>query len=139
MAPARNRSARSPAVSGGTVTEKEGGMGEGALRALKVAVVVMGVLIIGGTGLLGVLIARRMSGAPHPVASTSPVSNPVSGLAAGAPVRDVLLDEASGTRVANTVLSGDRMAVTLQGGGPDRVVVLDLRNGRIVARVSLRP
>jgi hypothetical protein len=31
------------------------------------------------------------------------------------------------------------VALTLQGGGPDRVVVLDLRSGHVVARVNLRP
>jgi hypothetical protein len=114
-------------------------MGEGALRALKVAVVVMGVLIIGGTGLLGVLIARRMSGVAHPTASTSPASSSTPGIAASVPAADVLLDEPSGTRVASTAIAGDRIAVSLQGGGPDRVIVLDLRTGRIVTRVSLRP
>ena len=113
-------------------------MEEGALRALKVAVVVMGVLIIGGTGLLGVLIARRMSGAAH-VSASLPAASAPSSAAAGAPVPDALLDEPSGTRVASASLAGDRMALALQGGGPDRVVVLDLRSGRIVARVGLRP
>ena len=111
-------------------------MGEGALRALKVAVVVMGVLIIGGTGLLGVVIARRMSGVGNAPASTGRAITP-SSAATLAP--DTLLEEPSGTRVAGTALNGDRMVLTLQGGGPDRVVVVDLRNGRVVARVGLRP
>jgi hypothetical protein len=113
-------------------------MGDGTLRALKAAVVVMGVLIIGGTGLLGVLIARRMSGAAHVGASSKSAAAP-GPAAAGAAVPDALLDEPSGTRVAGTSLAGDRMALALQGGGPDRVVVLDLRSGRVIARVGLRP
>lgn len=111
-------------------------MGEGTLRALKVAVVVMGVLIIGGTGLLGVLIAGRMSGAAHAPASGARGTQPI---AAAGLAPDTVLDEPAGTRVAGTSLHGGQMAVALQGGGPDRVVVVDLRSGRVVARVGLRP
>lgn len=112
-------------------------MGEGALRALKVAVVVMGVLIVGGTALLGVVIARRMSGAQHATASTPPLPT-VTTPAAATPSSAATLDEPPGTRVAATTLAGDRLALTLTGGGPDRVVILDLRDGRVVARVGLR-
>ena len=98
----------------------------------------MGVLIIGGTGLLGVLIARRMSGAAH-VSASSPSASAPAPVAAGAPVPDTLLDEPPGTRVASTTLAGDRIALALQGGGADRVVVLDLRSGRVIARIGLRP
>ena len=105
-------------------------MGEGALRALKVAVVVMGVLIMGGTALLGVVITQRMSGGMHFAASST--DN-------GATTTNATLDESPGTHIASASLAGDRMAVALQGGGPDRVVVFDLRSGRVVAQVGLRP
>jgi hypothetical protein len=88
------------------------------MRMLKVAVVVMGVLIIGGVTLLVVVIAGRVS-AP-----------------AGAPVHAVL-DEPAGTRIVAISALPDRVALQLQGGGPDRVVVLDLRSGREVGRAAL--
>lgn len=94
-------------------------MGAGALRALKVAVVVMGVLIVGGTALLGVLIAGRMSGRPGRTASA-------------------ILDEPPGTRLIGASLAGQRLALALHGAGPDRVVVVDVPTGHVVARVSLR-
>jgi hypothetical protein len=105
-------------------------MGDGALRALKVAVVVMGVLIVVGVAALGVLIAHRMSGAPRPTTSAPAID---------AAVASTILDEPPGTHVASTALAAERLALTLQGGGPDRVVILDLRSGRVVARVGLRP
>ena len=33
--------------------------------------------------------------------------------------------------------AGDRLAVLLQGGGPDRVLLLDPRSGQVVGRVGL--
>ena len=88
------------------------------MRALKVAITVMGVLIVAGTVLLVTLIVRR--------------SVPAGG-AAG----PVVLDEPSGTRIAGVSLLPDRWAVQLEGGGPDRVVVLDAQSGRVVGRIEL--
>ena len=90
----------------------------------------MGVLILGGTALLVVVITQRMSGAGRPAASAPSI---------GAAATNAVLDESPGTHIASASLGGDRMAVTLQGGGPDRVVILDVRSGRVVARVGLHP
>jgi len=88
------------------------------VRLLKVAVVVMGVLIVAGVGTLVALLAQRMSPAAGPIASA-------------------VLDEPAGTRIAGTSAAPDRLAVQLQGGGPDRVVVVDTRTGRVLGRVGL--
>jgi hypothetical protein len=88
------------------------------MRMLKVAVVAMGVLIIAGVTLLVVVIVERAS-AP-----------------AGAPMSRVL-DEPVGTRIVAMSAASDRLALQLQGGGPDRVVVLDMRSGREVGRAAL--
>lgn len=85
---------------------------------LKVAVVVMGVMIVAGVATLAYLIVSRAYVAPA---------------AAG----NMVLDEPAGTRIAGTALSGDRMALLLQGGGPDRVVLVDPRSGKVAGRVSL--
>jgi hypothetical protein len=88
------------------------------MRALKVAVVVMGVLIVGGVATIAVVLTRRLAGIPAPVAS-------------------VTLNEPAGTHIAATALSGDRLALQLTGAGPERVVVLDLRSGRVVGQAAL--
>lgn len=88
------------------------------MRALKVAVVVMGVLIVAGVVGLGTALFTRMSGSGAAVAST-------------------VLDEPIGTRVAGVALSPDRMAVQLSGAGPDRVVLVDTKTGRVIGRTAL--
>ena len=88
------------------------------MRALKIATAVMGVLIVAGTVLLVTLVVRRSAGP-------------------GAVAASVLLDEPAGTRIEGVSLLADRLAVQLGGGGPDRVLLLDLQSGRVVGRVGL--
>jgi len=103
------------------------------LRALKIATIVMGLMIVLGTVVVVTVLVRRAS------------SDAGAGAAGGsaerggeAPVAAVLLDEPDGTRIAGVAGWADRLAVTLQGGGPDRVAVIDARSGRVVQRIALR-
>lgn len=93
-------------------------MGNG-MRALKVLTIVMGVMILAGTAVLLAVIIRR---AAVPIAS--------------APVA-LVLDEPAGTRIAGIASAGDRLAVQLQGGGGDRVVLVDPRSGAVAGRITL--
>ena len=72
-----------------------------------------------GTVVLLVALAQRMSPAAGPIASA------------------VVLDEPAGTRIAGVGVAADRLAVQLQGGGPDRVAIVDTRTGRVLGRVGL--
>jgi hypothetical protein len=92
------------------------------MRALKIATIAMGVLIVLGTMTLVVLVARRSAA-------------PAGGTAAVA--ASAVLDEPAGTRIAGIATVQDRLAVQLQGGGADRVVFVDPRTGTVVGRVSL--
>ncbi len=96
------------------------------MRALKILVAVMGVLIVVGTATLAVLLVRRAGGDAVPSAAAPSTS---------ALLRQ--LDEPSGTVIAAIALNADRLAIHLRGGGPDRVVLVDPRNGATVARVAL--
>jgi hypothetical protein len=89
------------------------------MRFLKIITIAMAVLIVVGTTVLLVVIARRI-GAP------------------AMPSVAVLLDEPAGTRIAGIGSVGDRLAVRLEGGGADRVVLLDARTGAIAGRIGLR-
>jgi hypothetical protein len=105
-------------------------MGDG-MRALKVATIVMGVLIVMGTIGLIVGVARRASAPAVPVAGW-----PVG--AGGAPASVAwVLDEPEGTRIAGIATVRDRLAVQLQGGGVDRVVLIDPATGAVAGRISL--
>ena len=91
------------------------------MRFLKVLTIVMGVLIVLATTVLIVVIARRLGTPLAPVAATA-----------------MLFDEPAGTRIAGIASVGDRLAVQLQGGGPDRVVLIDGRTGAVVGRIGLK-
>ena len=88
------------------------------MRWLMGAVIFMGVLIVAGLATIAVVITSRMSGSSGGIASA-------------------VLDEPAGTRIVGASLSPDRLAVQLQGGGPDRVVVVDTKAGRVLGRVAL--
>ncbi len=90
------------------------------MRVLTALTVGMGVLILIGTTVLIVTIVKR---------STAPGSAPNVAL---------VLDEPAGTRIAGLTAVADRLAIDLQGGGPDRVVLIDPRSGQIVGRIALR-
>ncbi len=96
------------------------------MRALIALVVVMGLAILIGSTTLVVLLVQR---AHAPSAASLPP--PLSGAAA------LALGEPDGTHIAATAASGDRLVVQLSGGGPDRLVVLDLRANTILARIAL--
>ena len=90
------------------------------LRAIKIAAAVMGALIVTGTLVLVVMIARR-AGTPAAVPVTP----------------EAVLDEPAGSHIAGVTLVGDRLVVQLAGGGNDRLVFLDARTGAVVGRVAL--
>lgn len=94
------------------------------MQALKAVTIVMGVLIVLGTVTLMVLLARRGA------APSAPAVAP--GVAFSA-----TLGEPEGTRIVGVAGAGDRLAVSLQGGGADRVVLVDPHTGAIVGRVTL--
>jgi hypothetical protein len=90
------------------------------MRALQAAVIVMGVLIVAGVATIVVTIVTRLGGG-----------------GTGGAVAQALLDEPAGTRIAGLSVAVDRLAVQLQGGGADRVVVLETRTGHVIARIGL--
>jgi hypothetical protein len=88
------------------------------MRGLQAAGILMGVLIVVGVGVIGTTLVRRL-GAPAPGAVA------------------LVLDEPAGSRMMAATATGDRLAVLLQGGGPDRIVLVDPRTGVVAGRVGL--
>lgn len=95
------------------------------MRWLMAAVIGMGILIVAGVAVLAVVLVQRMSSVSAPIASAGPA------------MAAATLDEPAGTRIVNASVGADRVAVVLSGGGPDRVVIVDSRSGRVVERVGL--
>lgn len=91
------------------------------MRAVKIATVVMGVLILLGTaGLVVAMVMRRPSPAVVPASL------------------GLVLDEPPESHIVGIAAIQDRLAVALQGGGADRVILMDPRTGAVSGRISLR-
>lgn len=88
------------------------------MRGLVFLVVMLGGLIVLGTGVVIVTVIHRLGAAPAPAA-------------------DVVLQEPAGTRIAAASEAQGRVTAVLQGGGPDRIVVIDLASGKRLGRVAL--
>ena len=86
------------------------------MRALKVVIVIMGVLIVAGTVVIAVTIANRMGNrAPPPLAG---------------------LGEPAGSRIVGIAAAGERLAVHVTGGGAeDRIVIVDPTTHRVIGRL----
>ena len=98
----------------------DGTDGDG-MRAVKMATVAMGVLILLGTTVILVTIVKRTMSGP---------TGPDRAFAA-------MLDEPAGTSIGGIAQVGDRLAVQLHGGGSDRVVLINPVSGAIVGRIGL--
>jgi hypothetical protein len=95
------------------------------MRALTIAVIVMGVLIVVGTMALVIGVARR---------STVALAPPATALSA---TFAAVLDEPAGTHITGIAAIRDRLVVQLRGGGADRVVLIDPATGAVAGRLSL--
>ena len=103
------------------------------MRALKVLVIAMGVLLVAGVIALGFAVQYRLN---HPRAA--PTAN--SGIGpAGAPSA-LTLDLPQGARVVGAEASGDRLVVRVElAGGSEELIIVNLVTGAPVATVTLRP
>jgi hypothetical protein len=92
------------------------------MRAVKIAIAIMSVLIVVGTTVLGTVLVKRMSNPAAPAMQASAVA---------------AIQEPEGTTIAGIAVVGDRLAVQLRGGGPDRVIFVDPRTATVAGRISL--
>ena len=90
-----------------------------SLKILKFVTILLGALIVLGTTVVIVTIVKRLSGPPAPAEIA------------------IMLDEPAGTHIAAMAATQDRLALHLQGGGPDRVVLLDPRTGARTGSIVL--
>lgn len=100
------------------------------MRALKAATIVMGVLILLGTAVVIATIVKRAT-APAPAGS--------AGVVPAAAAFATVLREPAGTEITGLAAVGESIALSLHGGGPDRVVLIDPRTGDTQGRVTLAP
>jgi len=103
----------------------------------------MGIMIVVGVAVIGVTIAKRLSGAGEQAATTEPVAASVAAsIPAAAPTpfadRDIAIPE--GASVVRTAIDGRRLAVTLRLlDGRTAVLLMDARTGERLGLLTLTP
>jgi hypothetical protein len=102
------------------------------VRLLKIAVIVMGVLLVGG---FAFVLAAIVYQASHPrQASMGTAASLDAGRAAS-----IDLPVGKDAALAAMSLDGDRLALDLTSSEGPEIVVIDLGSGTVVARVRLKP
>jgi hypothetical protein len=96
------------------------------VRVLKLAVIVMGILLVGGFAfVMAAIVYQASKGGQSSVA------------AGGEPVATELHIPKDAS-VSTLSLDGDRLALHLQSSGGPEIVVIDLRTGKTLARIKLK-
>jgi hypothetical protein len=101
------------------------------VRILKLAVIVMGVLLVGG---FAFVLAAIFYQASRP-AQGQAAAGALAGRAGQQSIELAVPGEAKVTGIA---LDGDRLAVQLAGSAGPEIAVIDLGSGKILARVRLK-
>jgi hypothetical protein len=97
------------------------------VRVLKVAVIVMGILLVGGFAfVLAAIVYQASKGGQSRVPTD------------GEPVA-AELHIPDGASITTLALDGDRLALHLQTSAGPEIVVLDIKSGKTLARVKLKP
>ena len=106
------------------------------MRALKVLVIVMGVLLVAGVIGLGFAVQYRLN---HP-RQTPPSGPPAAAIGPVGRPSAMTLDLPPGARVIGSEASGDRLVVRVElAGGSEELIIVNLVTGAPVATVTLRP
>jgi len=95
------------------------------MRALKILVVAMGLLLVAGTVALVIAVANRINHPPAPATATGATST---------------IALPPGARVGASEVSGDHLVVrvTLADGG-EELLIFNLATGARIATIALRP
>ena len=99
------------------------------VRVLKIAVIAMGILLVGGFAFVLAAIVYQATRAGQ---STAGVGTPPAGIEAELPVpKDATITAMS--------LDGDRLALHLHSAAGSEIAVVDLKTGKLIARIRLAP
>jgi hypothetical protein len=102
------------------------------VRILKIAVIVMGILLVGGFAFVLAAIVYQASHAKQDVVMPVPAAN-----LGAAPIIELPVGQGAGLTAMS--LDGNRLALHLNGGEGPEIVVVDLASGKILGRVKLKP
>jgi hypothetical protein len=101
------------------------------VKALKIAVIVMGVLLVGGFALvLGAIVYQASRLGQDAPAARIPAASDQGAAQVTVP---------QGAKVTAMDLDGGRLALHLNGSNGPEVIVIDVGSGRVLARIKLKP
>ena len=102
------------------------------VRGLKIAVIVMGILLVGGFAIVvaGIMYQASMLGEKNTAAPAPPVTV-LPGVQA-----EVAMPQ--GATVTSMALDGDRLALHLTTSAGPEVVIIDVTTGKVVSRIKLK-
>jgi hypothetical protein len=103
------------------------------VRILKIAVIVMGVLLVGGFAFVLAAIVYQASRPAQDAGVTA------TRVAPGQGGLNIDLPVPAGAAVSAMSLDGNRLAVHLNGPAGPEIAVIDLATGNVVAHVKLKP
>ena len=101
------------------------------VRLLKIAVIVMGILLVGGFALVLATIVYQASRLGE--GKEAPVPRQ-----AGMPVIESELVIPPGTTITSLSLDGDRLALHLSSAAGAEIAVVDIKTGKVVSRLKLK-
>ena len=107
------------------------------VRALKIAVAGMGILILAG---LAAVVWRivHLSSSPKPAPLAPALSQPAAAPGAAAELTpELMLELPQGAAVRSVTLSANRLAVHYEAPGGSGIAILDLETGRTLTRIRL--
>ncbi len=101
----------------------------------------MGVLIIGGMGVIGVTMVRRITSASTETVETTAATATTAAAAATtvAGFGHVELAVPAGARLVDMDADGDRLVLHLETADGPRILVIDLTTGKTVGAIDLAP
>ena len=98
------------------------------VRVLKIAVIVMGILLVGGFAfVLAAIVYQATQGGQDGAAGAG-----VAGVEAELPIP-------KDATVTSLSLDGDRLALHLNSAAGPEIAVVDLKSGKVIARIRLTP
>ena len=100
------------------------------VRVLKIAVIVMGLLLVGGFAFVLAAIVYQASGGQSGARSGAGAS--LQGMESDLPIP-------KDATVTSLALDGDRLALHLNSPAGSDIAVIDLKTGKIVALVHMKP
>ncbi len=102
------------------------------VRVLKIAVIVMGLLLVGGFAFVLAAIVYQASRAGQGATTGAEAAGALASPEFALPIP-------KDATVGSLALDGDRLAVHLTWPEGGEIAVIDLRSGKLIARIKLKP